>query len=98
MSASTVDRRLRTAKARAPAQRLPSKTRGGSKAIKRHEPVPQAPAQRPLASPLVPEAEKERVRRMLAGHDYLSLRDEIQSGLRLLAKKLSGGSPPPGQK
>jgi len=83
-----------------PTMRLLSKERAGSKTVKRHERTPMTPAQRVLASPAVPEEAKARVWRMLAENDYISLRGELDAGLRLLAKRLAAapaGATPEGR-
>lgn len=71
-----------------PTQRLLNKVRLGSTYRKTYE----TPAQRVLESPSVPEHNKERVRRMLAGNDILTLRKAINKDLSELAKRLASKS------
>lgn len=72
-----------------PTMRLLSKQRVGSKYVKRYEMEPKTPAQRVLESPDVKEGKKAKVRALLAAHDIIDLRERIDAGLRLLAKKLA---------
>ena len=80
-----------------PTMRLVSKERAGARYVKRYEKTPKTPAQRVLESSDVPEKEKARVRRLLAEHDIIGLRERIDADLRLLARKLaaapSGATP-----
>lgn len=81
-----------------PTQRLLSKVRIGCRYRKTYETPPKTPAQRVLESPSVPEHNKERVRRMLAGNDILTLRRAINKDLAELAKRLASkaGAAPSG--
>jgi hypothetical protein len=76
-----------------PTMRLLSKERAGSKTVKRYEKVPMTPAQRVLASPAVTEGDKGRVRRMLAGNDYMDLRGEVDAGMKELSRRLAAAAP-----
>lgn len=72
-----------------PTMRLLSKERVGTRYCKRYEKAPKTPAQRVLESGAVSEADKGKVREMLAGHDINDLRRQLNADLRSLAQTLN---------
>lgn len=72
-----------------PTMRLLSKERVGSRYCKRYEKTPKTPAQRVLESSSVSEANKDKVREMLAKNDIYDLRGKLNADLRALAKALN---------
>jgi len=60
-----------------PTMKLHEKRRENARWIKRFEKEPKTPAQRVLESSTVSEADKQRVRAMLASNDFLTLRQRV---------------------
>ena len=72
-----------------PTMRLISKERIGAKYVKRYEKQAKTPAQRILESFEVSDDDKAKVRALLAQHDIVTLRDNINADLKRLARKLA---------
>ena len=72
-----------------PTMRLLSKERAGPRYVKRYEKEPKTPAQRLLESASVSEGKKGEIRRLVAAHDIVALREGIDADLKFLAKKLA---------
>ena len=69
--------------------KLVEKHREGSRWVKHFEKLPQTPAQRVLASAVVPESGKVRVRALLAANDPVTLRQRVDAAMSELFRVLT---------